>query len=77
MTSPDLRGRTLAPELVWTGSTFERQLAIEIDHAGTIVSVRRGSETDSPLLVLPGRAILPGFVNAHSHAFQRGLRAEP
>lgn len=23
---------------------------------------------------LPNRAILPGFVNAHSHAFQRGLR---
>ncbi|MCB9792184.1 MAG: formimidoylglutamate deiminase [Alphaproteobacteria bacterium] len=23
---------------------------------------------------LPGRALLPGFVNAHSHAFQRGLR---
>ncbi len=27
-----------------------------------------------PVRRLPDRALLPGFVNAHSHAFQRGLR---
>jgi len=52
---------------------------IEVDRAGTVVAVRSGSNepgADSPRIVHDlGRALLlPGMVNAHSHAFQRGLR---
>ena len=67
---------TLLPELVWTNSRFERDRAIVIGDDGRIASVEargvhhRGVE-------LPRRALLPGFVNVHSHAFQRGLRAQP
>ncbi|KAF1777502.1 Metal-dependent hydrolase [Phytophthora cactorum] len=43
---------------------------------GLIHSVKRSSDVDAAAAVhkLPGRALLPGMVNAHSHAFQRGLR---
>jgi formimidoylglutamate deiminase len=70
----------LCPDLVWVGDRFRRGVAVEV-HAGTgrIVEVRETE--DQPLgpapggrLGLPGRALLPGFVNAHSHAFQRLIR---
>lgn len=35
---------------------------------------REAEPEKAELLRLPGRALLPGMVNAHSHAFQRGLR---
>jgi formimidoylglutamate deiminase len=33
-----------------------------------------GEAGDDGVVALPGRALLPGFVNAHSHAFQRLIR---
>jgi len=43
---------------------------------GRIVAVGPASELDpgSAVTRLPGKALLPGFINAHSHAFQRVLR---
>ena len=38
--------------------------------AGVITAIRPSSLP----LNLPGRLLMPGFVNAHSHAFQRGIR---
>ena len=38
--------------------------------AGRIAAIRK---TVSPVN-LPDRLLMPGFVNAHSHAFQRGIR---
>lgn len=64
--------RVFAPELTWTGERFERDLAIEVDAAGRISAV--GQEVGPVTDPLPRRALLPGFVNVHSHAFQRGLR---
>lgn len=66
-------------ELTWTGAGFARGLAIEIGADGRIAAVARaGTEryesTGGRALRLPRRALLPGFVSAHSHAFQRGLR---
>ncbi len=47
-------------------------------HSGTGITVEDGRVIEiGPALDgerLPGRALAPGFVNAHSHAFQRGLR---
>jgi formiminoglutamate deiminase len=58
--------------LTWTGLRFEPELQIEVGDDGTIAGVAKaiGQATVS----LADRAILPGFVNAHSHSFQRGLR---
>lgn len=59
----------LRPRLAWVDGAFQSGLAIEID-GDTIVDVR---QTDLPA-ESPDLAVMPGFVNAHSHAFQRGLR---
>ncbi len=58
-------------DLTWTGHRFEAGVQVEIDLAGRIARVGRlGARARR----LTDRALLPGFVNAHSHAFQRGLR---
>lgn len=68
MTAP----RLLEADWTWTGTRFEAGVQIAVDAAGKIEAVgpldRPGPER------LRRTALLPGFVNAHSHAFQRGLR---
>ncbi len=62
----------VAADLVWTGRAFESGVKVAIGADGRIEAVGRLDEP--PTRRLPRRALLPGFVNAHSHAFQRGLR---
>ncbi len=62
---------TIEADLTWTGERFERGIQVlcrgdTIRHVGAL-----GRKVD---VRLRERALLPGFVNAHSHAFQRGLR---
>ncbi|CAH0514728.1 unnamed protein product [Peronospora belbahrii] len=67
----------LAPELTWTGDAFERNVQVSVGVDGLIQSVRRCTDAvdvDAAVYKLPGHALLLGMVNAHSHAFQRGLR---
>ncbi|MBG84292.1 MAG: formimidoylglutamate deiminase [Phycisphaerae bacterium] len=60
----------IRPEMAWVDGEFRRGLEIGIASDGVICSVEATSESPTH-----GRiALLPGFVNAHSHAFQRGLR---
>ncbi len=61
------------PALTWTGTGFEagRQLVVAPD--GTIEDVGPIADTAQGA-AWPDRAVLPGMVNTHSHAFQRGLR---
>jgi formimidoylglutamate deiminase len=59
-------------DLTWTGDTFEPGVRIAVDGDGRIADV--GALQDAPTRRLEGQALLPGFVSAHSHAFQRGLR---
>ncbi len=67
-------------ELTWTGTRFERGVRVTVGDDGRIAAVAPAAapgagEGGGPApLRLPGRALLPGFVDAHSHAFQRGLR---
>lgn len=61
-------------ELTWTGSSFEKGIRIVVDETGVIVKVGRGEDVPAATTKLEGHALIPGFVNAHSHAFQRGLR---
>ena len=63
------------PELLYTKGRFESGFALVCDEAGLVVKVSSADElTDEKRINLPRRAILPGMVNAHSHAFQRVLR---
>jgi formimidoylglutamate deiminase len=63
---------TVCAALTWTGSKFERDVVVSIGGDGTIEAVGAGEAPAA--LGLPHEAILPGFVNAHSHSFQRALR---
>ena len=72
--------RILAPDLVWTADGFVSDLQVRLDADGRIAEIGTdltpNAAPGEPLAVerLAGRALLPGFVNVHSHAFQRGLR---
>jgi formimidoylglutamate deiminase len=62
----------LAADLTWTGERFEPDVQVAVGEDGRIEAV--GSLGRAPDVRLRNRALLPGLVNAHSHAFQRGLR---
>ncbi len=72
--------QTLEPLLTWTGERLERGIRIEVDAHGRIEAVgrapgaARADGASAPAGPLARHALLPGFVDAHSHAFQRGLR---
>ena len=59
-------------DLTWVQGRFERDVKITVGSKGQIEAV--GFSELTPTVCLRDRAILPGMVNAHSHAFQRGLR---
>ncbi len=64
--------QVLAADLTWVGGGFRTGVQVEVDAEGRLAAV--GALGLSPTVRLAGRALLPGFVTAHSHAFQRGLR---
>jgi formiminoglutamate deiminase len=59
-------------DLTWTGTTFESGIQIRIGMDGRIVEVGKLGAASADRL--RDRALLPGFISSHSHAFQRGLR---
>ena len=63
--------RAWLPDYIYTDGRFRSGLAIVADSSGKIVEL---SSNASNATRLAGRAILPGLVNAHSHAFQRIIR---
>lgn len=62
------------PDLLYTGERFERGLMLVCDAGGHVRGLSREVEEGVRILRLEGRAMLPGLVNAHSHAFQRVIR---
>jgi formimidoylglutamate deiminase len=62
------------PDLVYTGGRFESGLAIVCDRSGRVTRIAQASDASGHIIHLKGRAVLPGLVNAHSHAFQRVIR---
>jgi len=63
---------TWLPDLLWDGNAFRTDVALESDEAGTVARVVSAKEVESTRL--RNCAVLPGLVNAHSHAFQRVIR---
>jgi formimidoylglutamate deiminase len=61
--------RTLVPDLLLDARGARGGIGVTVED-GHVTEV--GPATDGERL--PGRALAPGFANAHSHAFQRGLR---
>jgi formimidoylglutamate deiminase len=66
--------KVLEADLTWRRGRFESGVQVEVLDGGTIGRVGPGLAKDGERL--EGEALLPGFVNAHSHAFQRGLRGK-
>lgn len=65
------------PELLFIDGAFRGGLALVCDESGIIKRIVKVDElTDEKRISLPRRALLPGMVNAHSHAFQRVIRGK-
>lgn len=69
------------PELLYLDGTFATDKGLVVDDAGRIgrVALKQDLKQDERLaqrIDLPGKALLPGFVNAHSHSFQRLIRGK-
>jgi 5-methylthioadenosine/S-adenosylhomocysteine deaminase len=62
----------LAPDLVYVDGRLQRGLGVDVAD-GRIVTVGPDSG-ETGALKLPGKALLPGTVNAHCHSFQSLLR---
>jgi formimidoylglutamate deiminase len=70
------------PDFLFTGGRFEAGAGLLVDPQGAIVrvtssgdrSVTRLISAETNFVQLRGKALLPGFVNVHSHAFQRLIR---
>jgi formimidoylglutamate deiminase len=62
---------TWLPDYVYVDGRFQPDRAVVCDDAGKIVEI---VENAPDAIRLQGRALLPGMVNAHSHAFQRVIR---
>lgn len=63
--------RSISADRIYHDGRFRRGLVIELEESGRIAGLRPGDRGE---LHLRDRALLPGFVNAHSHAFQHALR---
>ena len=69
----------LAADYVYTPQGLQPNMLISISEDGCIASITSrdiGAQFIAPadISTLPGVALLPGFVNTHSHVFQRALR---
>src|SRR5712671_6607125 len=63
------------PDLIFAGGRFQSGLALVCDSSGTIVKLAPLDELQNERRInLTNRAMLPGMINSHSHAFQRVLR---
>ncbi|EYC42933.1 hypothetical protein Y032_0511g2748 [Ancylostoma ceylanicum] len=65
-------GKTILPKYIWLDGKVEENVPITIDNDGVIAEI--GGVVPYDVIRLENEILLPGFVNAHSHAFHRHLR---
>jgi formimidoylglutamate deiminase len=66
------------PELLYcAGGRFRSGAGLLVDEDGKILETAERPETrDCKVIQLPGKALLPAFINTHSHSFQRLIRGK-
>ena len=65
------------PELLYSNGRFIANGGVLVSESGLLLETAQTLETSSARVVsLPGKAILPGLVNVHSHSFQRLIRGK-
>jgi formimidoylglutamate deiminase len=64
------------PELLYTNGGFVANRGVLTGDDGRILGMTSADAASDKVVDLPGKALLPGFVNAHSHAFQRLIRGK-
>ena len=64
---------TWRPDLAYVAGSFQPDAALGCDHTGRILEAASAGDVQNAI-PLKHRALLPGLVNAHSHAFQRVIR---
>lgn len=65
--------QTWQPKLVYANGSFQPEAALVCDRSAQIVDLSRAGDVENAIS-LKNRALLPGLINAHSHAFQRVIR---
>jgi formimidoylglutamate deiminase len=63
----------LQPSWIWTSRGLQTDWCVSVED-GRIVGLNPPTRHCQVDQKLPGRLMMPGFVNAHSHAFQRAFR---
>jgi formimidoylglutamate deiminase len=62
------------PELLYSRGGFASGSGLLVSQTGSVLAA--GADASAVTDDLPGKALLPGFVNAHSHSFQRLIRGK-
>jgi formimidoylglutamate deiminase len=62
--------KSFQPTLLYEDGRFLSGKQLDVDDAGRITTTAR----DATPVDLKGKALIPGFINAHSHSFQRLIR---
>jgi formimidoylglutamate deiminase len=62
------------PQLLYSGSGFTSGSDLLVSPQGNVLAA--GTGLSAQTVDLPGKAVLPGFVNTHSHSFQRLIRGK-
>jgi formimidoylglutamate deiminase len=62
------------PQLLYSGSGFTSGSGLLVSPQGSVLA--EGTDLSAQTVDLPGKAVLPGFVNTHSHSFQRLIRGK-
>ena len=65
------------PDLLYSDGGFVSGVGLLVSDAGEVLALcNQRDAADAHVIELPGKALLPGFVNAHSHSFQRLIRGK-
>jgi formimidoylglutamate deiminase len=64
------------PELLYEAGTFKSGSDLLVSQSGKLVRLVESDSPETNIVTLKDRAVIPGFVNVHSHSFQRLIRGK-